>query len=283
MGLREDTEALLLRLHRWELARQVDGAAQGFFEPKSACEELAWTPEQFNRALSLLENRGYVKVMKSLGTAPFLVRGFQLTEEGFLEAEEQTPDDETHEPVPKSRDTGSSPHDLTSNERNGTVATTRLKLFVSHSSADRDAAGALVEFVRAALSISARDIRCTSVDGYKLDAGATADEQLRAEIFDCDAFVALLSPASLHSVYVMFELGARWGAKRPLAPIMINGVVPGDLKAPLSAIHAVSGTSEADMHQLVATLSRQLSIAPEPASAYLKAMNHFIGAAKPPP
>ena len=78
-----------------------------------------------------------------------------------------------------------------------------MKVFVSHSSADQKIAAAFVELLRAALPLSAKDIRCTSVDGYKLPAGTNADEQLRGEVFGAQAFVALLSPTSIKSSYVM--------------------------------------------------------------------------------
>jgi hypothetical protein len=152
---------------------------------------------------------------------------------------------------------------------------TTMKIFVSHSSGDAPAAQALVEFLRAALNISAKEIRCTSVDGYRLPAGADSNEQLRAEVFECDAFIALLSPSSMKSLYVMFELGARWGAKRYMAPIRIGGTTGSDLKAPLSAIHAINGSSEGDLHQFVADLGERLEIQPEKPAAYLKSLQSF--------
>ncbi|MHB1014991.1 MAG: toll/interleukin-1 receptor domain-containing protein [Desulfurivibrionaceae bacterium] len=155
-----------------------------------------------------------------------------------------------------------------------------MKIFVSHSSADVKIVQAFIEFLRAALPLTAKDIRCTSVDGYKLAAGTNSDEQLRQEVFDAQAFLALLSPASMKSVYVMFELGARWGASRYLAPVMVSGLTPNHLKTPLSAIHAVSGTSEADLHNLVETLSNRLCVEPEPPDAYIKALRSFIKASK---
>ncbi|WP_211468086.1 toll/interleukin-1 receptor domain-containing protein [Collimonas silvisoli] len=82
-----------------------------------------------------------------------------------------------------------------------------MKIFVSHSSTDKQIAEAFVIFLRAALPLAAKDIRCTSVDGYKLPAGTHSDEQLRQEVFDAQAFLALLSPTSIQSIYVMFELG----------------------------------------------------------------------------
>jgi len=157
-----------------------------------------------------------------------------------------------------------------------------MKIFVSHSSVDAREAEALVTFIRAALNIGAKDIRCTSVHGYKLSAGADSNEQLRAEVFECEVFVALLSPSSMQSTYVMFELGARWGAKRFMVPVMIGGTTGSDLRAPLSAIHAVNGTSEADMHQLLEDLAGRLGLQLENPSVYLKALKAFAEFASTP-
>lgn len=152
---------------------------------------------------------------------------------------------------------------------------TTMKIFVSHSSIDTSAAEALVGCIRSALNIGAKEIRCTSVHGYKLSAGADSNEQLRAEVFECEVFIALLSPSSMQSTYVMFELGARWGAKRYMAPVMIRGTTGSDLKAPLSAIHSVSGSSEADLHELMADLGKRLRLQLEQPAAYLKALRTF--------
>jgi hypothetical protein len=161
----------------------------------------------------------------------------------------------------------------------GGTPTASMKVFISHSSVDRDAAEALVELLRSALGLPAKEIRCTSVDGYKLSAGADSNDQLRTEVFGCEAFVALLSPSSMQSMYVTFELGARWGTKRYLAPIMIGGTVAGDLRAPLSGIHAVTGSSESDMHQLISDLSKVLGHTNEGPSVYGKHLKAFAAKA----
>jgi hypothetical protein len=80
----------------------------------------------------------------------------------------------------------------------------------------------------------------------------------------------------MKSVYVMFELGARWGAKRDLAPIMVAGTQPSDLKAPLSGIHSIDGTSESDLHQLLADMGTKLSTPVEGAATYGRALRSFI-------
>jgi hypothetical protein len=155
-----------------------------------------------------------------------------------------------------------------------------MRIFVSHSSKDNAIAEAFVQLVKAALNIPSKDIRCTSVEGYKLPAGADSNEQLRSEVFECEVFVALLSPTSMKSMYVMFELGARWGTKRHLAPIRVGGLDPGSLKAPLSGIHAISGASESDMHQLLEDMGHKLSLKVESAASYSKALSMFVSAAR---
>lgn len=151
-----------------------------------------------------------------------------------------------------------------------------MKIFVSHSTSDTSVAEAFVHMARTALNIPSKDIRCTSVGGYKLSTGASSDDQLREEIFDCEVFVALLSPSSMKSTYVMFELGARWGSKKYLAPIMVAGVTVSDLKPPLSGIHSISGTSEPDLHQLINDIGTHLNISSDSPAAYSKALHEFI-------
>jgi hypothetical protein len=152
----------------------------------------------------------------------------------------------------------------------------RMNIFISHSSKDKATAEAFVTLVRAAINIASKDIRCTSVDGYRLPAGANSDETLRAEVFGCEAFVGLLSPASMKSVYVTFELGARWGSNKYLAPIRIAGFKADELKAPLSAIHVADGTSETDMHQLMHDLAQRLNLVLESPAAYVRQLQSFV-------
>lgn len=154
-----------------------------------------------------------------------------------------------------------------------------MKVFISHSSKDKACAEAFVALLRAALSIGAKDIRCTTVDGYKLPAGSSSNEVLRSEVFGCEAFIALLSPSSMASVYVMFELGARWGSGRCLVPVAISGFGTDDLKDPLSAIHIANGTSDADMYQLLEKVAETLAISPESPAVYQKQLRDFLSAA----
>ena len=101
-----------------------------------------------------------------------------------------------------------------------------IKLFVSHSTADAPLAEALVELFRSALNLPAKAIRCTSVEGYRLPGGANVDEQLRSEVNSAKACVGIISRQSIQSPYVLLELGARWGPKLHLLPVLAPGNGP---------------------------------------------------------
>lgn len=143
-----------------------------------------------------------------------------------------------------------------------------LTLFISHSAHDADIAKAVVTLFEKALKISARKIRCTSVDGYRLSAGADTNQVLRTEVFEAKLFVALLTPNSLNSPYVLFELGARWGARRPLFPVLAGGATPAHLPAPLNGLNALSASVSNQVLQLVEDASEALSERLEPISSF---------------
>lgn len=153
-----------------------------------------------------------------------------------------------------------------------------LALFISHNSGDTDVARALIRLFEKALKLSARDIRCTSVDGYRLPAGADTNDVLRTEVFGARLFVALLTPASLQSAYVLFELGARWGARRPLFPILASGAAASDLQPPLNGLNALSASNPDQVRQLVEDAAVALSLRVEPMASFTSAVDALVAA-----
>ncbi len=143
-----------------------------------------------------------------------------------------------------------------------------IKIFISHSSEDSTIAESLANLFHTALHLSKTEIRCTSVDGYRLPAGANTDEQLRREVLDAPVLVGLISQHSFESAYVLFELGARWGKNAFLAPVLAPGVSASILRGPLSGLNVLSCGSASQIHQLVSDIASQLGIPTEPAATY---------------
>jgi hypothetical protein len=143
-----------------------------------------------------------------------------------------------------------------------------LKLFVSHSSKDTELVKLLISLLRSALNLKTTEIRCTSVDGYRLSGGANTMDDLRREVHDAQAFIGVISPASLDSLYVAFELGARWGAHKHLLPILVPGADPKMLSGPLAGINALRCDRAGQLHQLIDDLAKQLDLTAEPPAAF---------------
>jgi hypothetical protein len=162
-----------------------------------------------------------------------------------------------------------------------------IDVFISHSSQDQALAERVVDLVRSALNLRADAIRCTSVEGYRLPVGADSDEQLREELIGARAFVGILSSMSLASAYVLFELGARWGAGKPLAPLLAAGMTAHALRGPIAGLNALSCESPAQLHQFVHDLANVLRIQSEAPQVYQAKIDSVVysgaGVPAPPP
>jgi hypothetical protein len=163
----------------------------------------------------------------------------------------------------------------------GTAVSDELTLFISHSAADAPVAKVLISLFEKSLKISARAIRCTSVDGYRLPAGVDTNDALRTEVFDAKLFIALLTPTSLSSTYVLFELGARWGARRPFFPVLASGATTSDLRAPLNGLNALSASVPDQVRQLVEDAAEALSLRMEPIASFSREIELLADEAGP--
>ena len=150
-----------------------------------------------------------------------------------------------------------------------------IKLFISHATADELLAGALADLCRSALALPHEAIRCTSVTGHRLPGGTSVNEQLRMEVHEATTFIGIISYQSIQSPYVLFELGARWGASRHLLPVLAPGIRPDVLAGPLSGIHALESTRDG-LHQLVEDLGKELRLTPTAATTYQRQIEHVL-------
>jgi hypothetical protein len=146
----------------------------------------------------------------------------------------------------------------------------KLQIFISHSEKDKKIAERLVTLIQSAFKLPVAAIRCTSVDGYMLPIGIPIEQRLQHEIFDARVFIALLTLNSLRSPWVLMELGARWGAKKQVFPLLYD-VDPRDAQmGPLAVFNSLNCRDEARLYQFIEELGKTLARKPDSASIYRK-------------
>jgi hypothetical protein len=153
--------------------------------------------------------------------------------------------------------------------RRASVSGVDLQIFISHSSKDRALAEALTNLLKPALGLLSNQIRCSSVDGHRLPVGVDTQSKLRAEVNAAKVVIGLVTPSSLVSSYVMFELGARWGANLFLAPLLA-GVDANALSGPLGLLNALSADNDLQLHQLLGDVADQLDVRLQRAESYVR-------------
>ncbi len=155
-------------------------------------------------------------------------------------------------------------------------ASTEIQVFISHSSKDEPVAKRLITLMRSALNLPSDAIRCTSVAGFQLPAGASTDTALKQEIYASRVLIGLITPSSIKSPYVLFELGARWGAQKAMLPLLARGATTADLKGPLSAIMALNCNNTAQLHQFLENLAENLGMSLDRPAAYQKCIDELL-------
>jgi hypothetical protein len=141
-------------------------------------------------------------------------------------------------------------------------------IFISHRSGDLALVGALVDLLTFAMRLEPDAIRCTSLPGHDLAGGERTDDRLRQEIASAELFLALVTPGSLRSHFVLFELGARWGiepllerepdASPRFIPLTGRGIDAGKLPRPLADFNCLDLRVSEDIAQLLAVVSKIL-------------------------
>nr|VFJ93526.1 MAG: TIR domain-containing protein [Candidatus Kentron sp. LFY] len=127
----------------------------------------------------------------------------------------------------------------------------KMKVFVSHAAADETLASALVDFLMTSLSLDDENIRCTSVPGHKLPVGSESATIIREELGESAVVIGLITKNAISSGWVLFELGATWGAKKKLKPLVSGEIGFAELPGPLSGHHVAKLSSKSDLSQFV--------------------------------
>jgi hypothetical protein len=157
-----------------------------------------------------------------------------------------------------------------------------VRIFISHSFKDQSLAAALVQLLHAAFKLRKSEIRCSSVPGYKFSIGVAINAQIKFEVEHAQVFVALVTPFSLGSPYVLFEMGARWGRDLFFATLVAKGATKGFLKTPVAELLALSATDGDDLCMFLGELASKLNQRLRSTGKYDRALKKFRRLARKP-
>lgn len=142
-------------------------------------------------------------------------------------------------------------------------------VLISHTNKGKLLAEALMELLQSGLGLLPSQTRCCNVNEYWTAEGVNTGAHLRAEVPAAKVLIGLITPRSLSSAYVLFELGARWGAGLPMIPLIV-GVSANELRGPLRFLNPASCNDDAHLHQLLRDVGEQLKRTVQNPAAYHK-------------
>ncbi len=91
----------------------------------------------------------------------------------------------------------------------------RIRVFLSYSQDDKGPASELINQLN-------RQSHFSIFTSDKISAGENWQLKIKKELSKTDYFLVILSPASIHSKWVQFELGAAWGLNKLIIPVVTS-------------------------------------------------------------
>jgi hypothetical protein len=151
-----------------------------------------------------------------------------------------------------------------------------IRIFISHASEDQDLAARFIDTLERGLVIPENYIRCTSVDGYRLPPGGHTSVELQKELSRTELVIGIVTPHSVASDYVMFELGAGWGMGKWTVAAVAKGISFSDVPGPLREYNAISLSKQGDIVSLIEEVARRLRIEQRPRVKLMAAVDGFL-------
>jgi hypothetical protein len=153
-----------------------------------------------------------------------------------------------------------------------------IKVFISHCVADDALASAVADCLVGATSLNADEVRCTSSLAYRLPAGRDFAQTLREDIGDDSVVIGLITRHTLASSWVLFELGAAWGARKKIIPIVTDEVDVKPLPSPVSGRDIARVTAIRDVAQFIDEVSFMVNVTPRAVAQIAEAIDKLIAA-----
>ena len=153
-----------------------------------------------------------------------------------------------------------------------------IKIFISHAAADESLASALVDCLLSSMILEDEDVRCTSVPGHKLPVGSDFAQFLLEDITNSTVVIGLITTNALSSSWVLFELGATWGARKALQPLVTDRIDLKALPGALSGRNVARLSRRTDLTQFLEELTTAIAAKARSRAKVEKAVENLMAA-----
>ena len=128
------------------------------------------------------------------------------------------------------------------------------KIFISHSSFDKDVAELLVDFMKFGLGVNEASIFCSSIDGHDIPVGVNFNDYILEQLREADGciVISIISNHYYNSKYCLYELGVAWGLGdgKNIIPFLVKEMKYGNLQDFISHTQAIDGLKKKDINKL---------------------------------
>ncbi len=153
-----------------------------------------------------------------------------------------------------------------------------IKVFISHCLADDALATALADCLAGATTLTNEDIRCSSALAYRLPAGTDFAATLREGLAEDSVVIGLVTRHTMANSWVMFEIGAAWGANKKIIPMVTDEVDAKLLPAPMSGLDLARMTAIRDVAQFIDEVSFMANVTSKPVAQIAEAIDQLLAA-----
>ena len=95
-----------------------------------------------------------------------------------------------------------------------------MKVFISHSSEDKELVMLFVNLLTQGFHIDNNEIFCTSMDN-SLRIGEDFIKSIKEELHDSEIVIFIITPNYIASKFCIMEMGAAWAFKNNIVPIIV--------------------------------------------------------------
>ena len=148
------------------------------------------------------------------------------------------------------------------------------KIFIIHSSRDRELIRILLDFLQIGMGISRDEIFCTSYP-EELPTGDNFIEIIRKQMRNCEAAFLVITDNFLKSQFCLTEMGAAWGLGKRIYPILLVSLDKVE-KTPLKGLQVRFLNNENDISAIYDELRNNGIITRTSTAEYIHRLPEFM-------